>query len=194
MDPVLANFKPVGWDGCVIVASGLALKYLAWYQVAPTTAPWKERPTLQEVVASLELGRTRVGTMPKSHVARIGLEPLGTSEPPKVTAPSSEHLVWVTAQHQRRKLPEPLVEPRKSGRNEVAARRFEGLAVPVAVVALRAPWGNPPPPRHYFFAPPASDWVVCGIQIVDVERPMPLIWTIVSPFASAAWCILPGRK
>src|SRR5262249_26235391 len=97
-DPVLANFKPVGWDGCVIVASGLALEYLAWYQVTPATAPWRERPTLEQVVTSLDVARTQVGTMSKNHVTRMGFEPLGTSEPPKVAPPSRKHLVWITAQ------------------------------------------------------------------------------------------------
>jgi hypothetical protein len=97
-DPVRANFKAVGWDGCVIVASGLAVEYLAWYLVAPTSAPWKDRPTLAQVVACIDRERVRVGTMSKSHVARMGLEPLGTSEPLKFAPPSKEHLVWTTAQ------------------------------------------------------------------------------------------------
>ena len=97
-DPVLANFTPVGWDGCVIVASGLALEYLSWYQIAPTRAPWHDRPTLAQVVARITPARAAVGTMSKSHVARMGLELLGNSEPPKVPFPSKGLLVSTTAQ------------------------------------------------------------------------------------------------
>jgi hypothetical protein len=96
--PLRASFKPVGWDGCVIVASGLALEYLAWYQIAPTRAPWKDRPTLVQIVARSDSARARVGTMSKSHVARMGLELLGTSMPPKLEPPSKELLVSTTAQ------------------------------------------------------------------------------------------------
>ncbi len=97
-DPALANFKPVGWDGCLIVASGLVLDYLAWYQVAPTRAPWKDRPTLAQVVACIEPSWARVGTLSKSHVGRMGLELLGTVDPPPVERPPKEYLVSTTAQ------------------------------------------------------------------------------------------------
>jgi hypothetical protein len=98
-DEWLANFKPVGWDGCAIVASGLALEYLAWYQIIPTRAPWKDRPTLANVLARLDPPRARVGTMSKRHVARMHLEPLGISVLPKVSPPSKQVLVWTTAQN-----------------------------------------------------------------------------------------------
>jgi hypothetical protein len=98
-DPVLANFTPVGWDGCVIVASGLALEYLAWYQITPTRAPWHDRPTLAQIEARLNPARTRVGTMSKSHAARMGLELIGNTTPPKVPFPSKGTLVWTTAQN-----------------------------------------------------------------------------------------------
>jgi len=97
-DPVFANFKPVGWDGCLILASGLALEYLAWYQVARTRAPWKERPTLEEVMGRIDSEAWKVGTISKSHAARVGLERLGITAPPKVAAPSRKHTVWITAQ------------------------------------------------------------------------------------------------
>ena len=97
-DPVLANFRPVGWDGCAIVASGLALEYLAWYQIAPARAPWKERPTLEQVMARINPARARVGTMSKSHVTKMGLDLLGTSAPPNVPRPSKSLLVSTTAQ------------------------------------------------------------------------------------------------
>jgi hypothetical protein len=97
-DPVFANFKPVGWDGTMIVASGHALEYLAWYAVAPTSAPFKARPTLEQVTSRLELAKTRAGTLSKSHVARIGLERLGTAAAPKLAPPSKKYLVWTTAQ------------------------------------------------------------------------------------------------
>jgi hypothetical protein len=65
-DSMRASFKPVGWDGCLVVASGLALEYLAWYQLAPTRAPWKDRPTLSQIVARIDPARTRVGTTSRS--------------------------------------------------------------------------------------------------------------------------------
>jgi hypothetical protein len=97
-DPVLANFKPVGWDGTVIVGSGHALEYLAWYAVAPTSVPFKDRPTLEQVMARIQLAKAKVGTLSKSHVARIGLERLGTAVTPKLVPPSRKYLVSVTAQ------------------------------------------------------------------------------------------------
>lgn len=97
-DSTRASFKPVGWDGCLVVASGLALEYLAWYQLAPTRSPWKDRPTLSQIVARIDPARTRVGTMSRSRVARMGLELLGTSMPPKVPPPPKELVVSTTAQ------------------------------------------------------------------------------------------------
>src|SRR5262249_36762986 len=48
-NPARANFTPVGWDGCVVVATGRALEYFSWYQIAPTRGLWKRRPSLVEV-------------------------------------------------------------------------------------------------------------------------------------------------
>jgi hypothetical protein len=95
-NPRYAHFEPVGWDGCVILRSGLALDYLAWYQVGTTRAPWRERPTLEQVMTRIV--RSRVGTISKSHAARMGLERMGTTVPPKSEPPSKKILVWTTAQ------------------------------------------------------------------------------------------------
>jgi hypothetical protein len=96
----LARFDPVGWDGCLVVASGLALEYLAWYQIATTTVPFEDRPTLAEVMARVDpaTAAAAVGTTSQSHVAIMGLERLGTAAPPKIAPPPKWRLIWTTAQ------------------------------------------------------------------------------------------------
>jgi hypothetical protein len=96
-NPALARFTPVGWDGCMVVASGRALEYLTWYQIAPTRDPWTNRPTLAEVVARIDPAQARVGTLSKVHVARMALELLGPSVPPKVDPPTKRLVVRTTA-------------------------------------------------------------------------------------------------
>jgi hypothetical protein len=93
-----SRFEPVGWDACLVVSSGLALDYLAWYEVATTTGPWASRPSVHQVMGDLSPHRsTGVGTMSKCHVARMRLELLGRVPAWNSEPPSQDYLISTTA-------------------------------------------------------------------------------------------------
>ena len=96
-DPEAARFVPAGWDGCVIRACGLALDHFAWYAVGTTTGPWRDRPALERVVDGLDAKEeSGVGTIPKRHVARMGLELLGNVRLPEAAPPPREAVMGAT--------------------------------------------------------------------------------------------------
>jgi hypothetical protein len=55
-----------------VVQTGHAFDYLAWVQLAPDLEPGLKRPTLRQVIKRIDTRRTGVGTLPASHVERMG--------------------------------------------------------------------------------------------------------------------------
>lgn len=78
----LGRFAPAGWSGCLVVATGRAFDYLAWYQIATSRGFWTQRPTLEEVAGRIDGSTADVGTLSKGHVVKMRLERLGTVPPP----------------------------------------------------------------------------------------------------------------
>ena len=81
----------------MVVGTGRALDFLAWYQIATYRGSWKERPTLEEVSGQVDLSTADVGTLSKAHVARMRLELLGKVPPPTVPPPSQGTIIAVVA-------------------------------------------------------------------------------------------------
>jgi hypothetical protein len=96
-NPDEARFAPAGWSSCLIVGAGHALEFLAWYQVAPSLDQWAERPSLKEVIGSIDPGENSVGTVSKSHFTRMQLERAGTVEPPNVDPPEHDLVMSAVA-------------------------------------------------------------------------------------------------
>jgi hypothetical protein len=95
--PERAGFSPAGWGSCVVVASGHAFDYLAWYQAAPSQRAWRDRPSLERAAADPALDRVGVGTLNRAHVRRMGFELLGTTDPPSVDPPTRRRIASVVA-------------------------------------------------------------------------------------------------
>jgi hypothetical protein len=96
-NPALANFTQTGWSGCMVIATGRALDFLAWYQIATCGSPWKDRPTLEAVSGRIDVSRADVGTLSKAHAAHMRLELLGNAPPPPVPPPSKGRIIGVVA-------------------------------------------------------------------------------------------------
>lgn len=92
-----ARFEPVGWSCCLVVQTGHAFDYLAWVQLAPDLEPSLKRPTLQQAIKRIDTRRTDVGTLPASHVERMGWELLGRVSPPDVPPSSDARIKQVVA-------------------------------------------------------------------------------------------------
>lgn len=117
--PDEARFVPAGWSSCLIVGTGHALDYLAWYQVAPSLEQWAERPDLAEAAGPIDPNKNSVGTISKSHLSRMRLELAGTIDPPSVAPPEHELVMSTVASDisasnaLSRWLPRGSVPPRK---------------------------------------------------------------------------------
>ena len=100
-NPYLANsalrtFITTGWGGCMVLSTGHALQFLAWYQIAPCRGFWKERPSFEEVSAQVDAAGAKVGTLSKAHVARMRLELLGkVRRAPIVPPPNPGRIISV---------------------------------------------------------------------------------------------------
>ncbi|MFN8040921.1 MAG: hypothetical protein U0Q07_17025 [Acidimicrobiales bacterium] len=92
-----AEFTPAGWGSCLVVGAGHALDVLAWYQLAPDTAPGRDRPTLDAAAVRIDPATNGVGTLSRTHRDRIGLELLGTVDPPAVDPPTPSRVLSVVS-------------------------------------------------------------------------------------------------
>jgi hypothetical protein len=97
-DKVQAQFTPAGWAAFLVVNCGHALGYLAWYQLASRSAVTREQPDLSSAIASIDLDRIGIGTMSKSHAAKMEIELLGDADPvPSIPPPGTRAAVSTTA-------------------------------------------------------------------------------------------------
>ncbi len=92
-----AQFVPAGWGSCLVVGAGHALDLLAWYQLAPDLHPGRSRPTAADAVAAIDPATNGVGTVSRAHRDRMGLELLGTVEPPAVDPPTTSRVLTVVS-------------------------------------------------------------------------------------------------
>lgn len=74
----LMEFTPVGWDACLVAATGHAFGYVAWYLVAPADQTFTARSTLNRAMAAIDGSRRALGTLSRAHHTRMGMELLGT--------------------------------------------------------------------------------------------------------------------
>lgn len=88
-----AGFQPAGWGCCLIVGAAHALGYLAWYGIAANVELELERPGLARAVAKLKRSTYGLGTLTRTRMRRMGLERIGTIEPPLVDPPKQEHIM-----------------------------------------------------------------------------------------------------
>jgi hypothetical protein len=88
--PEDAAFVAVGWGSCLVLAVGHALGYLAWYQIAPDLRPGSQRPTLEQALARIDPSVNGVGTLSRAHLRRMGLDRIGSVDPPRVDVPLQE--------------------------------------------------------------------------------------------------------
>jgi hypothetical protein len=96
-DPAEASFHPVGWGAVMVLRAGRMCEYLAWYQLAPALNPGLSRPTLEEAIETIDPSHNDVGTLPRSHMKRVGLQLLGRIEPPVVDPPDEQRVLDVVA-------------------------------------------------------------------------------------------------
>ncbi|WNB84344.1 hypothetical protein [Cellulomonas sp. ATA003] len=88
-----SGFVTEGWGSFVVVASGHALGYLAWYAIAVGPGRLRRRPDLDEAVAELEGAPYGLGTLTRQHMRRMQLEKLGVVVPPAMFEPAQEDVM-----------------------------------------------------------------------------------------------------
>jgi len=107
-DATRPEFTQTGWGAFLVVNTGHALGYLAWYELARTrrVARYKlartrrlanRKPSLDEAVAAIDPTRRGIGTLTRLHASRMQLELLGSVEVPSGAQPPEADTVRRTA-------------------------------------------------------------------------------------------------
>ncbi len=93
-DATLPEFTQKGWGAFVVVNTGHALGYLAWYELARTR---KRKPSLNKAVAVIDPARRGIGTLTRLHASRMRLELLGSADVAGGPEPSNADTIGTTA-------------------------------------------------------------------------------------------------
>jgi hypothetical protein len=96
-EEIREQFAPVGWGAFHVVATGHALGYLAWYELARTGKIIKRKPNLRKAMATIKPSRRGIGTLSRAHASRMRIELLGSVEPASGPDPEEAETIRVTA-------------------------------------------------------------------------------------------------
>lgn len=96
-DATRPEFIQKRWGAFVVVNTGHALGYLAWYELARAPGVIKDKPGLSGAMAAIDQGRRGIGTLTRLHASRMQLELLGTVEVPEAIAPTDADTIRATA-------------------------------------------------------------------------------------------------
>lgn len=96
-DATRPAFVQKRWGAFLVVNTGHALGYLAWYEVARMRRMTKRKPTLRRAVDGVDLGQRRLGTVTAVHKRRMELELLGSADVTSTPQPAESETVRVTA-------------------------------------------------------------------------------------------------
>ena len=91
------DFTQVAWGAFLVVATGHALGYLAWYELAPSRKVTRRKPSLRRVVSNINLSKRGVGTLTRLHATRMQLELIGVTAVAATPAPSEDQAIRVAA-------------------------------------------------------------------------------------------------
>lgn len=73
-----AAWNPDGWSACIIIDSGRAFDFLAWYRPLTLSAALASKPELEALRGKLQWKLRRAGTCSAVHLKRLEFEKLGT--------------------------------------------------------------------------------------------------------------------
>ena len=79
-DSTRPEFVQTRWGAFQVTSAGHAFGYLAWYQLARPKRLAKRKPDLRQAMRIIDQGKRGIGTLTKSHAARMRLELLGSAE------------------------------------------------------------------------------------------------------------------
>ena len=96
-DATRPEFTPTRWATFLVVNTGHALGYLAWYELATGRRPTRRKPTLKAASAAIDMKKRGIGTLTRLHSARMQLELLGSVEIARVPEPAQDHTIRVAA-------------------------------------------------------------------------------------------------
>lgn len=96
-DATRPEFIQKRWGAFVVVNTGHALGYLAWYQLARTPRVIKRKPSLNKAAAAIDPSRRGIGTLTRLHSSRMQLELLGSVEVTSGAEPSEADTIRTTA-------------------------------------------------------------------------------------------------
>jgi hypothetical protein len=92
-----ARFSPVAWGSCMVISSGHAFDFLAWFQIALSLQLRCPAPSLEQALRDIDAGVNNVGTLSSAHLKRMNLELIGRVDPPVVAPLTSERIIDVVA-------------------------------------------------------------------------------------------------
>jgi hypothetical protein len=81
----------------MVISSGHAFDFLAWFQIAPSLQLRCPPPSLEQALRDIDPGVNNVGTLSSAHLKRMNLELIGRVDPPVVAPLTSERIIDVVA-------------------------------------------------------------------------------------------------